>query len=112
VNTPSRHELGHSQSGTRSAGVSRRAGRYSVRRTRSVAAGKLRASTAENSHLRPRWCGRMFSFSPEAMRGSVVKIEMVPACTGAVFPAPVDADQDAPTVTSQRASSRTWHSPG
>jgi hypothetical protein len=54
----------------------------------------------------------MFSFSPEAMRGSVVKIEMVPAGTGAVFPALVDADQHAPTVTSQRASSRTWHSPG
>jgi hypothetical protein len=53
----------------------------------------------------------MFSFSPEAMRGSVVKIETVPEDTGAVYPALVDADQHAPTVTSQRASSPTWHTP-
>jgi hypothetical protein len=30
------------------------------------------------------------------MRGSVVKIEMLPAGTGAVFPALVDADQQPP----------------
>jgi hypothetical protein len=51
----------------------------------------------------------MFSFSPEAMRGSVVKIETVPAGTGASFPAPANARSAWPSVTSQRASSSIWH---
>jgi hypothetical protein len=45
------------------------------------------------------------------MRESVVKIEMVPAGIGAVVLAPFDDDQNVPTVTSQRASSRTWRNP-
>jgi hypothetical protein len=109
VNTASRRELGQQSAGTEIRGsVPRpRAG------SKTAALGSIQPANSGRLPVRTVVYGHFGAAARFRSRrktgGSVVKIETVPAGTGAGFPAPANAHLACPFVTSQRASSSIWH---